>query len=146
MPKLLSHDLRLRVVRAVEAGMSCRQAAVRFDVAPSTAIRWCAQWRRTGSCRSKPQGGDRWSHLTEAHAARIRAILCEDGDITLVELKARLAGGGGTVSISALSRFFRRHGITRKKRPAMPPSRTVRTSSRAAAPGSTGRMSSTRSG
>jgi transposase len=146
MPKLLSDDLRLRVVRAVEAGISCRQAAARFDVAPSTAIRWWAQWRRTGSCRPKPQGGDRWSHVTEAHASRIRAILEEEGDITLVELKARLAEGGGTVSISALSRFFRRHGVTRKKRPAMRPSRTVRMSSLAATPGSTGRTTSTRSG
>ncbi|WP_247869446.1 helix-turn-helix domain-containing protein, partial [Acuticoccus yangtzensis] len=39
MPKLLSGDLRLRVVRAIDDGMSRRQAAARFDVAPSTAIR-----------------------------------------------------------------------------------------------------------
>ncbi|MEM7693705.1 MAG: helix-turn-helix domain-containing protein, partial [Pseudomonadota bacterium] len=49
MPKLLSHDLR--VVHAIDRGLSRRQAAARFDVAPSTAIRWYDEWRRTGSCR-----------------------------------------------------------------------------------------------
>lgn len=146
MPKLLSDDLRLRVVRAIDAGMSRRQAAARFDVAPSTAIRWYEAWRRTGSCRARRQGGDRWSHVTEAHAPRILAILEEIGDITLVELKARLGETGGTVSISALSRFFRRHGITRKKRPVMQRSRTVPTSLPAGARGSTARTSSIRSG
>ena len=143
MAKLLSHDLRLRVVRAIDDGVSRRQAAARFDVAPSTAIRWHEAWRRSGSCRARRQGGDRWSHVTEAHASRILAILDETADITLTELKIRLAETGGTVSISALSRFFRRHGITRKKRPAMRPSRTGPTSSPGGAPGSTLRTSST---
>ena len=146
MPKLLSHDLRLRVVRAIDGGMSCRRAAERFDVAPSTAIRWHEAWRRTGSCRARHQGGDRWSHVTEAHAPRILAIVKESGDITLMELKARLGETGGTVSISALWRFFRRHGITRKKRPDMRRSMRERTSLPAGAHGSTARTSSTRSG
>lgn len=136
MPKLLSHDLRLRVVHAIDRGLSRRQAAARFDVAPSTAIRWYDEWRRTGSCRAKPQGGDRWSHVTEAHAARIHSILDAAGDITLTELKSKLGETGGSVSISALSRFFRRHGITRKKRPVTPQSRRGLTSSPTGAPGS----------
>lgn len=143
MPKLLSHDLRLRVVRAIDGGLSCRQAAARYDVAPSTAIRWAEEWRRTGSCRAKPQGGDRWSHVTEAHSERIWAILEKAGDITLTELKAQLGETGGTVSISALSRFFRRHGMTRKKRPATRPNRTARTSAPSGARGSTVRATST---
>ncbi|ORE91054.1 transposase [Stappia sp. 22II-S9-Z10] len=146
MPKLLSDDLRLRVVRAIDEGMSRRQAAARFDIAPSTAIRWHEEWTRTGSCRAKPQGGDRWSHVTEAHCDRILALLDEAGDITLTELRDRLGETGGTVSISSLSRFFRRHGITRKKRPATRPSRAAPTSSPAAAPGSTARMTSNLSG
>lgn len=146
MPKLLSDDLRLRVVRAIDAGLSRRQAAARFDVAPSTAIRWHEEWRRTGSCRAKPQGGDRWSHVTEAHAERILAILDRTGDITLTELKAQLGETGGTVSISALSRFFRRHGLTRKKRPATRPSKTGPMSAPNAAHGPTAKATSTLSG
>jgi len=35
----LSQDLRRRIVRAVEAGRSARQAAERFEVSPSAAIK-----------------------------------------------------------------------------------------------------------
>ena len=79
MPKVLSLDLRMRVVRAIEDGLSCRQAAARFDVSPSSAIRWQAQWRQTGACRPRPQGGDRWSVRTEAHGDAIAAILEDTG-------------------------------------------------------------------
>ena len=144
MPKLLSHDLRLRV-HAIGQGVSRRKAAARFGVAPSTAIRWYDEWRRTGSCRSKAQGGDRWSRLTETHAARTMAILETAGDITLTELKAKLGETGGPVSISALSRFCRRHRITRRKGPATRPNRRGSISSYAGALGSTARTSSIRS-
>ena len=49
MPKPHSQDLRERVVRAVEAGASCHEAAAAFDVSPSSAIRWVGRWRQTGS-------------------------------------------------------------------------------------------------
>jgi transposase-like protein len=41
-------DLRSRLLAAVDSGSSCRAAAARFGVAPSTAIRWRAQQRETG--------------------------------------------------------------------------------------------------
>ncbi|MGK2923033.1 MAG: helix-turn-helix domain-containing protein, partial [Methyloceanibacter sp.] len=40
MAKALSTDLRRRVVDATAQGMSCRQAAERFGVSASSAIRW----------------------------------------------------------------------------------------------------------
>src|SRR5436309_12239389 len=58
--KPLSSDLRLRIIRAVEVeGMSCRGAAGRFGVAPSTAIELVNEWRSTGACKAGVQGGDR---------------------------------------------------------------------------------------
>ena len=117
MPKPLSYDLRARVLSAVDGGLSCRQAAERFGVSPSSAIRWQALRRAGGDARPKPQGGDRLSHRTEAHAGLIQAALVQVPDITLTELKARLAGQGALVSVAALWRYFRRHKITRKKRP-----------------------------
>jgi hypothetical protein len=51
-------DLRSRLLAAVDDGMSCRAAAARFGVAPSTAIRWQARRRQTGNVSPKPQGGD----------------------------------------------------------------------------------------
>jgi transposase len=59
MPKPYSQDLRERVVRAVEAGASCHEAAAAFEVSPSSAIRWVARWRQTGSAAAKPMGGKR---------------------------------------------------------------------------------------
>ncbi len=61
MGKSLSDDLRVRVVEAVEAGSSRRQAAARFGVSVSSAIRWFRSWRERGDVRAKPQGGDRRS-------------------------------------------------------------------------------------
>src|SRR4051812_20902601 len=122
MPKALSFDLRSRVLATIDEGLSCRQAATRFGVSASSAIRWQGMRREGGDARPKPQGGDRLSRRTEAHAELIHAALAEVPDITLPELKARLAEKGAQVSVSALWRFCRRHRITRKKRRHMPPS------------------------
>ena len=70
----LSMDLRTRVLAAVDAGMSCRSAAARFGVAPSTAIRWQAQRRATGNFEPKPQGGDTRSARVEKYREEILAI------------------------------------------------------------------------
>ena len=44
MARALSIDLRRRVIAAIVGGLSCRQAAERFGVSPSTAIRWDAEY------------------------------------------------------------------------------------------------------
>ncbi len=45
MTKPLSSDLRERRVAAVEDGMSCREAAEQFGVAPSSAVKIVGGWR-----------------------------------------------------------------------------------------------------
>src|SRR3954471_24189304 len=138
MPQALSFDLRSRVLAAIDEGLSCRQAAARFGVSASSAIRWQGMRRAGGDARPKPQGGDRLSHRTEAHADLIHAALAEVPDITLPELKAHLAEKGAQVSVSALWRFCRRHMITRKKRRRTRPSGTGPTSASRARRGSRG--------
>jgi transposase len=128
MPKSLSFDLRSRVLAAIADGLSCRQAAERFGVSAASAIRWQQLRRAGGDGRAKPQGGDRNSQRTDAHAELIAAALAETVDITLVELKERLAKQGVSTSVTALWRYFRRHGITRKTRRPMPRSRIGPTS------------------
>ena len=54
-----SMDLRQRVIEAVEGGLSCNQAAARFDVAISTAIGWVNRYRETGSVAAARMGGHR---------------------------------------------------------------------------------------
>ena len=128
MAKSLSFDLRSRVLAAIADGLSCRQAAARFGVSASSAIRWQGLRRAGGDGRPKPQGGDRLSCRTDAHAGLIDRALAETPDMTLPELKERLATQGASTSVTALWRYFRRHGITRKKRRPTRPSRIGRTS------------------
>jgi transposase len=125
MAKALSFDLRRRVIAAIKGGMSCRQAAERFGVSASSAIRWRAQDRETGDARPKPQGGDRRSGRIEACAALILSAVDKTPDITLAELQLRLAKRGIGVGIGTLWRFFKRHQITLKKRPRMQRNRIV---------------------
>jgi transposase len=122
MARALSIDLRRRVVGAVKGGLSCRAAAERFGVSPSSAIRWRAQEQREGDIRPKLQGGDRHSHRIEAHAELILSALAAKSDITLAELRERLRERGVAVAIGTLWRFFKRRKITRKKRRRTPPS------------------------
>ena len=128
MAKALSIDLRERVLKAVDGGLSCRQAADRFGVSASSAIRWHDRCRKGGGCGPKPLGGDRRSGRIEAYAALILSLIDEKRDMTLAELQARLAEKRIGVGIGTLRRFFERHGITRKKRRRMLPSRTGRMS------------------
>lgn len=43
MARALSKDLRLRVLKAADDGASARQAAARFGIGVSSAIRWIAR-------------------------------------------------------------------------------------------------------
>lgn len=125
MGQPLSMDLRRRLLAAIDEGMSCRSAASRFGVAPSTAIRWLAQRRETGDFAPKPQGGDMRSRMVEDRRDDILALWEARKDISLEELRAGLIEIGLTVSVAGLHRFFARRGMTRKKRLAMLSSRIV---------------------
>lgn len=127
MSSALSIDLRQRVVRAVEAGSSRHGAAARFGVSLASASRWCGQFARDGHVAPKPMGGDQRSHRVEAHADLIVSLYEARPGIYLHELRTALAERGVRMAQSSLSRFFARHGITRKKAPATPPSRIGRT-------------------
>jgi transposase len=127
MARPLSIDLRKRVLAAVDGGMSCRKAADRFGVSASSAIRWNDRRRREGDFGPKALGGDRRSGRIEAYAALIVSLVDEKPDMTLAELQARLTEKGIGAGLSTLWRFFKRRGITHKKRPRTPPSRTGQT-------------------
>jgi transposase len=57
-------------------------------------------------------GGDHRSQRIEAHADFIMATVSEKSDITLEELRERMAGEGVGVAVSTLWRFFARRGYT----------------------------------
>jgi len=84
----ISQDLRIRLVQKVTKGMSCRRAAVHFEVSPSSAIRFTHQYKTEGSVAPKvrkpykrrldPYGDDLLNWIEEAP------------DMTLQEISERL--------------------------------------------------------
>jgi transposase len=109
-------ELRVRVIRFVEAGGSRREAAEEFEIGVSSAIRWMQRFREDGTCEPMRRRGS--TSPLEKYAQQILALARERPDLTLDEIvlalhKRRIAG-----SRNALSRFFARHGFTIKKKPA----------------------------
>ena len=115
MPAPLSSDLRERIVRAVAKGSSIRQAALRFEVSPSAAVKLVRRVRESGSSAPARFGGHRRPMLDE-HEALVRSLLDAKPDITLVEIQSELARQGVVVrATSTILRWLRRAGLTRKK-------------------------------
>jgi transposase len=128
MTRPYSLDLRERVVRTVEAGVSRHATAARFDVSPSFVIKLLQRWRRRGTLEPDRIGGGKRPKLAD-HVERVHTLLAAAPDLTVAELQSRLAAEDiRVVSPSAISRFLAACGLTRKKRPRTPPSRTARTS------------------
>ena len=128
MAKPYSQDLRDRVLDAVEKdGMSRRAAAERFEISDSSAIKWMERLERTGSRSAARMGGYKPRKL-DPHREFLAAARAEKPDVTLQALCDRLlAERGVKADTSMMSRFFRRLGVTFKKRPLSRASRIVRT-------------------
>ena len=119
MAKPLSEDLRVRIVRAVDSGMSRRAAAERFGISASSAVRFVKEWVESGSVAAKPQGGDQRSHRIEAYRAFILNAIEEKPDLTLVEIAELLkTQQGASFAPSSVWRFLDRHAVTFKKKRA----------------------------
>ena len=115
MPSPLSVDLRERVVAAVSEGASCSAAAARFAISASSVSRWSARFRKDGVVAPRRSGGHNGSQGIEAHSAQVLALYQQQPTLFLDEMREHLAEQGIPTSTSSLSRFFARHGITRKK-------------------------------
>lgn len=123
MPYPYSTDFRQRVISWVEDGDSRRGAADQFEISPSAAIKWFQRWLDTGSAEAKPRGGS--VSPLEERSLELLALNVEQPDLTLNEMVVVLLKRGIKTSRSALSRFFKRHGITFKKNTARSRTRTA---------------------
>jgi len=116
MPAPLSRDLRERIVRAVQGGSSIRQAALRFDVSPSAAVKLMRRFHQSGSPAPARFGGHR-RPILEPHERLVQGLLDAKADISLREIQAELRQRGIVVgATSTISRWLRRAGLTHKKR------------------------------
>lgn len=112
--RILSIDLRERIVAAVKAGEHsfCKLARL-FLVNVSTIVRLMQRYRATGSVAPKPSAGGP-PRLIDADAeARLLKLVQEQPDATLAELRDRL---GVPCNIMTIFRALRRNNITRKKK------------------------------
>ena len=132
-------ELRVRVIRFVEEGGSRREAAEQFDVSVSSAIRWVQRFRDHGMCEPTARGGS--TSPLEKHSRKILALISEQPDLSLDEMVTMLRKRRVPGSRSALSRFFARHGITVKKKPAGGRAQASRRRSRASTLDSRTRLS-----
>ncbi len=111
----LSRDLRERIARAVSKGSSIRQAAERFAVSPSAAIKLMQRLRRTGSTAPAKIGGYR-RPLLEPHADALREMVSQKKGITLREIRAQLVARGVKVkALSTIADMLHRLGLSHKK-------------------------------
>src|SRR4051794_25603124 len=100
-----SMDLRERIVAAVDAGLSQRQAAERFEVSLRTVERYLSRRRRSGSLAATEQRHRPEPKVRRQLQAWLPARLDAAADATLAEhVAAFVAAGGARVSLSAMSR------------------------------------------
>ena len=120
----LSQDLRQRISRAVGNGSSIRQAAARYEVSPSAAIKLMRWVRATGSLAPARIGGH-CRPVLEPHADLLRSLVAAKSGITLAEIQAELRARGIVVAaLSTILLSLRRLGLRHKKRHSGRPSRT----------------------
>jgi transposase len=115
MGKMISLDLRNRVVAAVEAGLSRRAAAARFGVSASCAVKLLGRVRATGSAAPGRRGRRPGSGKLAPFKAAVIGWVEATPDITMPELAGRLQRSFGvTVRPSSLSRLLCQAGWTYK--------------------------------
>ena len=128
MAKPYSQDLRERVIDAVKRGeMSRRAAARRYEISKFWLSNGLSEFERDGSREPVGHGGHRASKLMP-HRDFLEAARAEKSDVTLQALCDRLSAERGVkADTSMMSRFFRRIGVTVKKRPLSHASRIALT-------------------
>lgn len=126
MARAYSTDLRVRVIAAIDGGLSTRQAAAHFSIGIATAGTWYRSWRERGETKPLRQGNPGGLKL-DAYADFILGLIAAQKDITLQEIQERLLTEHGvTVQQSTIWYFLDRRGMTFKKRQRMPRSKSAR--------------------
>lgn len=115
MARPYANDLRERVVAAIQSGESCRSVAARYDVAPSSAVKWNQRAMATGSVAPGQMGGHR-KPVLRAHRDWILEQVRVQPEIAVRELQALLVERGVLISHDSIWRFLRGCGFSFKKK------------------------------
>jgi transposase len=127
----LSNDLRERLIAAWKAKEGTwDELAARFQVGTATVDRWLRRYRKTGAVDPKPHGGGQKPRIPDEQLPVLRALVDEQPDRTLAELREVYAERTkAQVGRATIGRALARLGLTRKKKPSPRPSATSPTSS-----------------
>ena len=90
--KAYSSDLRLRILKDCDGGLTTRLVALKYDVSESWVRRLKQRRRETGEVEPRPSRNGlqpKWLPLVE----QIQGLVREQPDITLKELRLRWAAG-----------------------------------------------------
>ena len=135
-----SMDLRAKVLGAYDRGMTTSAIAEAFGVSPAWVRRVRQRRRDHGELGPRPRVGPRKYKIDRA---KLGELVRAQPDATLAELRERL---GVECALSAVWNAVRDLGLSYKKRPSTPRSRTGRMSRSGAPSGSSGVPASTRGG
>jgi len=114
MGKPYADDLRLVVIRLIGDGHTRSEVAELCSISLSSVGRYVRRFRESGTVRPAQFGGYK-RHSLERHADRLRRWISEQPDLTLSEIRARLARMRVKVANSSICRFLRHIGLTFKK-------------------------------
>ena len=112
-----SQDLRERVLRALDRGDRPAEIARRFEVGRVWVYQVRDRLEKTGERGSFSIGGHRRSRLSDFEPL-LRDWIKASPDLTLTEMRDRLAKQGVEIKIGALWHQLNRWGLTLKKNPA----------------------------
>ena len=115
MARPLSNDLRERIVRAVEGGLSRNAAAELYEVAVSTAVKLMQQWTSTHRLEAKPMGGSHGYKL-DRHRDVVEQLVAAKPDATLTELQEELKAHKIKVGRTSVFRFLKHRKLSFKKK------------------------------
>ena len=107
-----SLDLRKRVLRACDRGMSVDTVAAAFEVSRAWVYRLVQRRRESGAIEPRRQTTFRRRALSDAEETRLVALINAQPDATLVELQHALPT---RAALSTLWRAIDRLGLTVKK-------------------------------
>ncbi len=140
--RTLSLDLRERILFSYDHEEGTRaEMAHRFRVSLGMVKKLLQQRRRTGDSAPRHHFAGRKPMIVGAHQSQMRALLAKQSDLTLKELREAT---GLRCSLQAINVVLGKMGLTYKKRPSVPASKTVRTSPGRVASGASGRRALTR--
>ncbi len=111
MAAAYSLDLRVRVLRDADAGLSSQELAERYHVSRAWVDALKQRRRETGAVGPRPQTKFR-ERVLAGHEDQLRALLDARPDATLVELRDALRTSAG---LSTVWRAIDRLGFTVKK-------------------------------